>query len=52
MSLEIRLNLTEMMDKTERDMRRRRRRKRNRRRRRRRRISRDGEGPDVEDGWL
>ena len=49
MSLEIRLNLTEMMDKTERDMRRRR---RNRRRRRRRRISRDGECPDVEDGWL
>ena len=51
MSLEIRLNLTEMMDKTERNMRRRRRRKRNRRRRRRR-ISRDGVGPDVEDGWL
>ena len=51
MSLEIRLNLTEMMDKTERDMKRRRRRKRNRRRRRRR-ISRDGVGPDVEDGWL
>ena len=51
MSLEIRLNLTEMMDKTERDMRRRRRRKRNRRRRRRR-IPRDGVGPDVEDGWL
>ena len=47
MSLEIRLNLTEMMDKTERDMRRRR-----RNRRRRRRISRDGVGPDVEDGWL
>ena len=51
MSLEIRLNLTEMMDKTERDMKRRRRRKRNRRRRRRK-ISRDGVGPDVEDGWL
>ena len=50
MSLEIRLNLTEMMDKTERNMRRRRR-KRSRRRRRRR-ISRDGVGPDVEDGWL
>ena len=45
MSLEIRLNLTEMMDKTERNMRR-------RRNRRRRRISRDGVGPDVEDGWL
>ena len=41
LSLEIRLNLTEMMDKTERDM-----------KRRRRRISRDGVGPDVEDGWL
>ena len=48
MSLEIRLNLTEMMDKTERNMKRRSR----RRRRRRRRISRDGVGPDVEDGWL
>ena len=46
MSLEIRLNLTEMMDKTERNMRRR------RNIRRRRRISRDGVGPDVEDGWL
>ena len=46
MSLEIRLNLTEMMDKTERNM------KRRRRRNRRRRISRDGVGPDVEDGWL
>ena len=45
MSLEIRLNLTEMMDKTERNMRR-------RRNRRRRRISRNGVGPDVEDGWL
>ena len=55
LSLEIRLNLTEMMDKTERNMRRRRRNRRWRRRRRRnrrRRISRDGVGPDVEDGWL
>ena len=49
LSFEIRLNLTEMMDKTEGNMKRRRRRNR---RRRRRRISRDGEGPDVEDGWL
>ena len=50
LSLEIRLNLTEMMDKTRRNMKRRRRRNRNRRWRRR--ISRDGVGPDVEDGWL